>query len=44
MVYPVKFSDKEKDKPAVYTGTWTITLRKTPSGWSFTGSASAWTH
>jgi ketosteroid isomerase-like protein len=44
MVYPARFSDREKDKPTVYTGTWTITLQKTPAGWLFTGSASAWTH
>jgi ketosteroid isomerase-like protein len=42
MIYPATFTDTQKGKPVVYQGSWTMTLRKTPGGWVFTGSASAW--
>ena len=41
-IYPATFKDTQKGKPVTYKGTWTMTLQKTPTGWVFTGSASAW--
>jgi ketosteroid isomerase-like protein len=42
VIYPATFSDKEKGKPVLYKGAWTMTLRKTSGRWAFTGSSSAW--
>ena len=41
-VYPVTFIDTQNGKPASYKGSMAVTLQKTPSGWVFTGIASAW--
>jgi ketosteroid isomerase-like protein len=43
VIYPARFSDREKGKPVVYKGSWTMTLQKNSGRWVFTGSASAWT-
>jgi ketosteroid isomerase-like protein len=42
VIYPATFSDKEKGKPVVYKGAWTMTLQKRSGRWVFTGSSSAW--
>ena len=41
-VYPVTFTDTQNGKPASYKGSMAVTLQKMPSGWVFTGIASAW--
>lgn len=41
-IYPVTFTDAPNGKVVTYKGTMTVTLSKTPSGWLFTGAASAW--
>ena len=41
-VYPVTFTDTQNGKPASYKGSMAVTLQKIPSGWVFTGIASAW--
>lgn len=42
LIYPVTFADTQKGKQVSYKGSMTVTLQKTPSGWVFTGAASAW--
>lgn len=42
MIYPATFADTQQGKPVTYKGSWTMTLDRTPGGWVFTGSASAW--
>jgi hypothetical protein len=41
-VYPVTFSDTQNGKLTSYKGSMAVTLQKMPSGWFFTGIASAW--
>lgn len=41
-IFPATFSHAQKGKPVVYKGSWTMTLHRTPAGWRFTGSSSAW--
>jgi hypothetical protein len=38
MIYPATFSHAESGKPVVYSGTWTMTLKKTSGHLVFTGS------
>ena len=42
IIYPATFSHTRDGKPVVYKDSWTMTLHKTPGGWKFTGSSSAW--
>ena len=43
VIYPVTFTDAPNGRKVTYKGTMTVTLEKTPTGWVFTGVASAWT-
>lgn len=42
VIYPITFTDAQNGKRMFYKGVWTLTLLKTPTGWKFTGAASAW--
>jgi len=41
-VYPVTFTDVQNGKSFSYRGSMAVTLKKTTSGWVFTGIGSTW--